>query len=87
MKELLKKFEQKSGTQFTPEFLKCQKRKSVDLRDIFVYLIYDENTRNLLKIGKLLNKNRSSIYASIKRFNDRYEKYKEYRELVYKLSV
>lgn len=79
MKNNLIRFEQACGRTFTPELLKSRSPELVDLRDIFVEIFKGENSIDQLlsEIGK----SRTSYYASVKRFNDRYATEESYRKL------
>ena len=73
-------FETITGVTFTPEFLKLRKRENLDLRDIFVNLVTLNGTnKELNRVAKLINKDRSTIRVSRIRFKNLYETDKNYR--------
>lgn len=67
MKAKILRFENASGVTLTPEFLKSRKVFNVAIRDFFVNILLEEGYRHE-DIAELINKNRSSIYASMDRF-------------------
>jgi len=80
-------FEQITGVKFTPEFLKCQKKENIDLRDIFVWLTLDIFKKSdYERVAKLIGKDRTSIYGSIIRFYNRHFTDKNYREIANKIN-
>jgi hypothetical protein len=80
-------FEKATGIEFSDNFLKSRKTEHVDLRDMFVYMNRKDEPENIMD---KLKKNRTSFYATITRFETRYNLYPEYKhkfdELCFKIS-
>lgn len=75
---LLNKFEIASGYIFTEYNLKCRKAIDVDMRDYYVAITSDltDDYRNIMES---IGKDRTSYFAALKRFSDRFETSKDYR--------
>ena len=76
----LQRFEKATGITFTPEFLKSQTNECVDIRDIFVSLIIKEGSRKEFeRIGEMVGKDRTSVYAMKERFENRLKNDSNYK--------
>lgn len=67
--------------------LKDRKPANVDLRDIFVWINLKKYPNDIEYIMNMINRNRSSFYASIRRFNLRYKTYNEYRVYAHNIET
>ncbi len=76
MKEILD-FEKACGIK-ADVFLKNRIPENVDLRDIFIWINLKQSS-DIKKIMDVLSLDRTSFYASQKRFHDRYTTYEYYR--------
>lgn len=66
-------------------FLFSRKPDYVDLMDVFIW-IYCEESKDIECLMNVIKLNRTSYYASKKRFEYRYANYADYRKLADKLK-